>query len=316
MLDANAAGQSCLYTCFNRSLADHIARLAPARCLVSNYHELCIDHYRRSVGEPDFSDGKIFGEASRGYLEASGGFPAKYDLVIIDEAQDFELEWLASLTPQLKDGGRLYVLQDEDQRIYGREEFDLPEAVVVRCQDNFRSPRSICQVLNAFRLSSRPVLPCSPFHGEFPDMHMYANEAECTRHTVKAVEDLIAKGYAVGDIAVLSGHGLAKSRVLAEDTLGRFSLRRFTGKYDRNGTAKWTEGELLADSVYRFKGQSRPAIVLTEFDFEELTDVERRKLFVGFTRARMAVVLVIATHSSELFARQLEVGGMSGTDIL
>ena len=32
MLDANAAGQSCLYTCFNRSLADHIARLTPARC--------------------------------------------------------------------------------------------------------------------------------------------------------------------------------------------------------------------------------------------------------------------------------------------
>src|SRR5690606_13246294 len=48
--DARAAHQDALYVCYNRSLADHVRRLAPPSCEVVNYHELCVEHYRDHHG--------------------------------------------------------------------------------------------------------------------------------------------------------------------------------------------------------------------------------------------------------------------------
>ena len=59
------------------------------------------------------------------------------------------------------------------------------------------------------------------------------------------------------------------------------------------------------ESVYRYKGQSAPAVVLSEVDFAELTTTERRKLFVGLTRARMAVEIVLSPQAERCLADAL-----------
>lgn len=56
------------------------------------------------------------------------------------------------------------------------------------------------------------------------------------------------------------------------------------------------------ETVYRFKGQSAPAIILSEVDFDELNDNERRKVFVGMTRACIAVDLVMSRRAEKCFA--------------
>ena len=48
MRDAVAKGKGVLYVCFNRPLADHIARVAPPEAKVANYHQLV----RRSRATP------------------------------------------------------------------------------------------------------------------------------------------------------------------------------------------------------------------------------------------------------------------------
>lgn len=80
--------------------------------------------------------------------------------------------------------------------------------------------------------------------------------------------------------------------------LGEFTLRRPRGKYSAAGDALWTEGALLTDSVYRFKGQSAAGIVLTEVDFEAFDDKARRQLFVGLTRAQLAVEVVLTEEAA------------------
>ena len=55
---------------------------------------------------------------------------------------------------------------------------------------------------------------------------------------------------------------------------------------------------MLVESVYRFKGQSAPALIFTEIDFAELDDQALRKLFVGMTRARLKLVLVMSERAS------------------
>jgi superfamily I DNA and RNA helicase len=81
-------------------------------------------------------------------------------------------------------------------------------------------------------------------------------------------------------------------------------LRGFTGRYDLFGQPVFTEGELLVESVYRFKGQAAPAVVLTEVDFDDLDERAMRRLFVGATRATMKLVIVATARAARLLAER------------
>lgn len=303
--DAVINKQKSLYLCFNRSLADHMSKIAPANVLATNFHELCVDHYRRVVNEPNFSDPDIFAKAANSYIEYASNQEPRYDLIILDEGQDLEPEWVASIVGQLKSDGRLYLMEDQDQRLYARDEYDLDGAVFVSSYENFRSPQAICNVINAFGLSSKPIQAKGLFKGEIPDFNVYRSEEELISMTASAVNSLLHRGFDLADIVVLTGRGRVKSKLLNVDHIGQFSTRHFTGNYKPDGEPIWTAGDLVTETVYRFKGQSSPAVVLSEIDFTDMTDIERNKLFVGLTRAQMAVEIVLSPNADECFRKLL-----------
>lgn len=300
--DAAANRSRSLYVCYNRPLADHISCLAPVQAQVGTFHELCIEHFRRTHGDPDFSEPGIFERAVKTYLNDMEKSASQLDLLIIDEAQDFEPEWVTALGNQLKSDGKLYLLEDDDQRLYERELFNVNDAVVLRCDDNFRSPKMICEIINAFGLPSRPIRSRSPFRGQVPEFIVCDANAGFHVSTARAVDKLIESGFKVEDIAVLTARGHGRSTLLGQDRLGRHTTRRFRGGYSKNGDPVWTGGDLLIESVYRFKGQSAPAVVLTEFDFDQIDAMERRRLFVGMTRAQMALSMVLSEKAERTMA--------------
>lgn len=91
-----------------------------------------------------------------------------------------------------------------------------------------------------------------------------------------------------------------ESTVSTCETLAGLRTRRHLGDHDQAGNALWTEGELLVDSVHRFKGQSAPVIVLCEIDFDALGDKELCKLFVGMTRSRFRLECVLSEPAAAL----------------
>jgi superfamily I DNA and RNA helicase len=303
--DAVSAKELALYVCYNRPLADVIASIAPTSASVASFHELAVEHYRRHYQKPDFSYAETFQLVSDTFFQDSQSFTPKYDLLVIDEGQDFDPQWITSLLPLLKESGRLYLMEDEAQRLYDREAFDLSEAVTLTCNDNHRSPRAVCQVINALALVSPPITSQSPYQGELPEFLSYDTEAGLIAQTEKAVNNLLERGFALGDIVILTGHGRTKSKLLNAECIGRFTTRKFTGKYTHDGNPVWSEGELMVESIYRFKGQSAPAIILSEVDFIELTKQERRKLFVGMTRANLSLQVVLSTQAEVCFASTL-----------
>ena len=302
MQDAVAQAQSVAYVCYNRALADHVRTIAPPRADVSNFHDLGVAHFRRHHGEPDFEDPTVFEHVTATYLNDSETVTPRLDMLIIDEGQDFAPEWIESLCGQLKPDGRLYFMEDADQRLYERAAFEFADAVTLRCEENYRTPRAICQVINALGLASVPIQPKSPFVGQIPVFYRYDSERTLLRQTAAAVSALLAQGFALADIVVLSGRGRSKSVLLAQDKIGAHTTRRFTGDYDRQGEPRWSDGDLLVESVYRYKGQSAPAVVLSEVDFTALTALERRKLFVGMTRAQMALAIVLSASAERACA--------------
>jgi thymidine kinase len=302
---AIAAKESALYVCYNRPLADMITSIAPTRSTVASYHELAVDHYRSQHQEPNFGDPEVFKQIDEAYQQDSNQFVPKYDLLIIDEAQDFDPQWVASLLCLLKPTGRLYLMEDEAQRLYEREAFDLPDAVTLTCNDNHRSPRAICQVINALALVQPAIISQSPYQGNLPEFRSYTSDRILLEQTEQAVLSLMAQGFELSDIVILTGHGRNKSKLLNAEHIGRFTTRRFTGAYSREGNPVWSKGDLTIESIYRFKGQSAPAIILSEVDFTELTEQERRKLFVGMTRAQLNLQVIMSPQAEKCFVKLL-----------
>ena len=158
-----------------------------------------------------------------------------YDLILIDEGQDFEPAWVESLLGRLAESGKVYLLEDESQRLYPRDEFDLADAGTVTCHDNFRTPRAICLTINALGLGSYSVNHRRPYEGKPPDFLVYENDDQMVKKTEQAVMDLVARGIGLADIAVISGRGRAKSILQKADHIGRFSTQRFTGLFTEAG---------------------------------------------------------------------------------
>ena len=142
----------------------------------------------------------------------------------------------------------------------------------------------------------------SPLRGEIPEPYIYERPEAVASATVKAVRRCLEQGFELGDIAIVSLKGRERSALQGLDRLGDWSVRRFTGQFDAGGGAVWTDGQLLIDSVRRFKGQAAAAVVLTECDLPDLDTISRRLLFVGLTRARMHLDWVV----SDRFAKVLE----------
>jgi superfamily I DNA/RNA helicase len=303
--DAAAKQDKALYVCFNRSLADHMRQLAPSACRVASFHELCVKHYSAQHGNPDFSQTNIYQILEQDYRDASASFSPQYALIVIDEGQDFEPAWVASLLPLLQENGKLYLLEDDNQRLYQRDAFDLTDAVTVSCHDNFRSPKAICNTINALGLTDIPTQARSPYEGELPGFRIYRDSDSLIHETAEAIRALVQRGIPLDEIAVLSSHGLNKSKLMSLDRIENITTRRFTGQFDKNGSPVWTQGAVLVDSIYRFKGQSASGIVLAELDFTELSESVRRKLLVGMTRAEIGLELVFSLVAESCISTQL-----------
>ena len=296
--DAVKAKQRCCYVCYNRPLAEHLSKLVPSAVEVTTFHQLCRDLSERNGEKLDFSDPNVFGKMVSEYVDASESFTKNIDLLIIDESQDFEQIWAQAVLERLKDTGRLYVMGDTGQQLYERETFDLTDAVHIKCMDNFRSPTKVVQMINQLGLSEEHVEARSVHTGETPHIYTWAPGQV---NSLTALEQCLKKiwedGYKPEQVAVISYHGVKTSEILGLDELGGFKTKRFS-KYDDAGNALWTDGALLVESVYRFKGQSMPIVVLCEIDFEELTEKDKRKLFVGLTRGQVRVDIVISEKSA------------------
>lgn len=296
------AGLSPLYVCYNRPLADHIEQVAPPGGRITSFHMLS-DAFMRAQGQiPDYAAPDVWQRIEAQMLVSELPPEWRYDVLIVDEGQDFSADWRDILLRMLKPEGRALWLEDPNQNIYGRATVPLPGWVTLHSDTNYRSPRQIIDRLMAIGAVRTPVEAGSPFRGAdieeltYPD----GDNAAMLAQTRRAVTACLAAGFARHDIAIASFRGRDKSVILHLDQLSdAHTLKSFTGQYDLFGTPEYRDGGLLAETVYRFKGQSAPAVIFTEIDFEQIDEKVLRKLFVGMTRARLKLVLVLSERAEQ-----------------
>ena len=305
--DANTAGHKAAYICFNRALADHMARVAPVRTPAETFHEFALRLVRRTGQVVDFSLPTAFETLATQCIETLAQTDPDLDLIVLDEMQDMQPEWVQAMLSRLKASGRAVLLEDPEQQLYkDRDSFDIPDAVSVTSHENFRTPRALVRLINLLRLTTTDVESLSSHAGEMPDPIVYRSTEKIAPCTVLAVERCLQRGFSLADIAIVSMRGREKSVLQSLDKLGEWSLNRFTGQFDEGSTPIWKDGQLLIESVRRFKGQAAAAVVLTECDMAQLDPINKRLLFVGLTRARVHLEWVISADTARILELLLQ----------
>jgi hypothetical protein len=293
------SGKRPLYVCFNRPLADHIEAIAPPGGMACTYHTLCEAVLRAHAQTHDFTQPGAFEVLETRAEQLVVPESLLFDTVIIDEGQDWSERWRDRVFRHARSDARLFWLEDPLQNLYGRPPVALPGWVGLHSQDNYRSPRPIVRFLQGIVGEDVGIRAASPIDASEVEILTYRDKTDLLAQVKMGIKQCYAAGFKKADVAVISYHGRESSHVMRHDRLGDFTFRRFAGAYDLFQRPVYEDGDILMESVMRFKGQAAPAVVFVEIDFSEIDDKAIRRLFVGATRATMKLVLVISEGAAQ-----------------
>lgn len=308
--DALLAGKRPMYVCFNRPLADHFQAIALAGGWVGTLHMLCDQRLREAGVQPDFSRPGAFEQL----VNQANALPIadawRFDTLIIDEGQDFPAAWRDLVLAHAQPDARLFWLEDPLQNLYGHAPVELPGWVVIKATSNYRSPRPVVHMLQRLLQDHLPDLAppeaLAPLQDAGLETLVYDDGTGLRERVKEAIRLCYAAGFRKEDVVLVSFRGREQSSLFPLDTLGPHRLRTFTGRYDLLGQPLYSDGELLLETVYRFKGQAAPAVILSEIDFAQLDGKALGKLFVGATRAMLKLVLVMSRQAADQLAPYLD----------
>jgi len=291
---AAARGQKSLYVCYNRPLADAMKQSAPEGSRVVTLHEMGREFLEGMGQSVDFSQADVFDRMANAVVEYAPALKGEFGTIVVDEAQDFEACWIQALISMAHEQTRMTVLEDPAQRLYDRSPIELPGWVVMKSPVNYRSPRAIVDYINELQLTEEPIEWGGAVIGEEPRVYEYEPGALLAA-TEQAIADLVEEGFSPEQIVVLTLRGVGSSELFklpTDESLAQYKLKRSIG-FDHEGLPIYSEGNILLETVYRFKGQAADAVVLIDESSEPQSSAQDNRLFVGMTRGRLAANVVV-----------------------
>lgn len=283
------SGQSVLFTCYNRHLANWVGHALPDGSYpsylvkVRHFHGLA-DEAISAAGmklfpNPNQTDWENVPQRFEAALRAK---PMKFDAIVADEGQDFAEEWWLLLMGELlaEADGVFYVFYDPNQRIY-QQRLQLPRAVPDFVLDkNIRNTRQIHEAVMAYYHGDVVPLSAGPDGLEVEQLR------EATlKGTQRVLDELVNKQkIPLRDIIVLTVRAQDKSDLKEGQPLGNLTLT--WGPPGHN--------QIEVSTVHAFKGLERSVVVLTEFGSLRGGDEQRSDflMYIGMSRAKHHLVLV------------------------
>lgn len=293
-------GFKTLLTCYNRQLADHLARQCAGleNIDVMSFHQLCsrqIEKVKRQTDRDLIYEAKVtypgknlydvhFPNALAYSLEI---LEDRYEAIVCDEGQDFREEYWVPLELLLTDYDQspFYVFYDDNQNIYARAgTFPIQEepfTLTTNC-------RNTTQIHKLAYAHYRGV-PVDPPDNDGEDVQfecVNGLEAQAKKINARIVDLIARENVSPGDIVVLIGDALHKA-----DYYGMLK------KLPLPKPAVWAEegypheNSVLIDTIQRFKGLESAVVILWGLDGLDLESSEEL-LYVGMSRAKSILIVV------------------------
>jgi len=292
-------GNDTLLTCFNWRLADSL-RESTRQTLhlqVLHFHELC-RVVAREAGlavpeEPKDEDAarEYFERTLPDLLEAAArALGPRYDVIVVDEAQDFLPSWwprLLALHRKPRDGF-LFLFADDNQNLYGGgAPADMAE-LTIPLPGNLRNTKPIHEFVSVFYKGDGKPVSRGP-NGRPVEVLGYRSEDDLAHLMALVLKNLEQEHVPLEDIIVLTPGRRAKSALRQRGRVNGYEL-----------TDEPVPGKVLTCTIHGFKGLERPVVILAEIGERHREDLARY-LYVGGSRARNHLIVLAA----EPVAREL-----------
>ena len=300
-------GFKVLLTCFNYALAEYLAHKVSDDVDVMHFHGLCRTFaneagfpLKRVQDERDFYDNVL----PNALLEATDELGPQYDAIIVDEGQDFKEHWFLPLTALLDDPdeGILYVFFDDNQNIYSSIT-KIPGVIdeaPFSLQDNCRNTKKIHEMVTHFH-HDHHLLRCLGPDGRQPEIHYYHDERDQKRQVQQLLHKLVnEERVSHMDIVLLTPKSQSRSVFKTGDRLGNFIL------VEKTPTGY---NQVQVSSIHTFKGLENRLVILAEVDESACQDLDS-VLYVGCSRARTHLVLLVDDQLDEMIKNKIRYGGL------
>jgi DNA replication protein DnaC len=283
-------GKKVLFLCYNTYLCSELRADLNSTIKTDNIHNLMRDF--ADDREPEW-----FGAQDKDRDFWDQGLPEKFkellknkplreeekfDVILVDEAQDFEVGWLNMLLKYLKSDAQFFLFYDKRQNIFERN-FMLPQG------QNWHSHLLNCNYRNTEKIN------------------VFINETvgtEAVSYGVEEGEEVRVKEYAPGEMAgalkrcLLELHNVGRVpkeqiMILTDGSTTDWDLKIHSNgfEYEILDPVKAREKEkIYFSSIRRFKGCEAPAVILLlKQRLEEIIDGKaknKNRLYTQLSRAK------------------------------
>ncbi len=294
-------GPRVLFLCFNRNLAEQVQEHLSGSpgIKVSTFHELCRTDGRASglaavKIAPDATD---LDRQVAAYLTAcSEGRCKTYDAVIVDEAQDFKVNWLEAIRDRVvSPGGKCWFFYDPLQALFRRGEdgalsdedwkewFGQPFTL----RRNMRNTTQICDWVKRTRPTelARMQSHKRAVQGVTPKITHYQTHEEELEAIESRVLDLLSEkqGILPRQIVLLSPWKLESTSLHGRNSLAQLPLVNYRHRRDKH-----TDRVLCYSTLQAFKGCEADVVILHDVSGSAM-NTDPMSLYVAASRARFAL---------------------------
>ena len=286
------AGEKVLFLCYNMGLSEYLKRKfetlpdgeIPEH--VATLHSLR-KYWGIDISTYEYDDNYFDRELPSRLAQALKEIPvdSKFDVVIIDEAQDFHEEWWQVVLGSLKDPdkGKIYAFGDIRQGIF-RHAKDIPlELAPIHLDQNLRNSIPISELAS---LCVEDPLELVGLDGP-PVKFVETTREQAILEADRVVKDLLSEGWSAGDICVIatgSRHPVHKDLVES-------------AKRTEYWNSFFDDDQVFYGHINGFKGLERRVVVLAINGFKN-ENAKKDMLYTAITRARD--VLYICAKAEDL----------------
>jgi Nuclease-related domain/AAA domain/UvrD-like helicase C-terminal domain len=305
---AARSGARVLFLCFNRLLASSLQKSAPEGVTVATLHSFMSKLIRDAGLDGELPDADaddlyehFFPVLSLEAL-AKPAAPELFDMLVVDEGQDILLDNYLDVLEQLVAGGlrqgRWRIFYDPQQNIFQGIGGPAMERLLSLNPTRYTltvNCRNTEQVATATAMYSGCEGLESPVQGPKVETLWYRDEPDQRRTATNCVGRLLSQGVRPADITVLATDSLNKSCLAAgwSSDIGARLADATSGPVHDDGAVRFS-------TIQAFKGLESDAVVL--LDAVTATDASRYLTYVGASRARIVLVILLDTRQSEEIA--------------
>jgi hypothetical protein len=284
-------GLRVLLLCFNRPLAEFLARQAGGRFEVWNFHRACYELCRQAgvafeVPERGEKQRRFWDrDAPVQLLEALERKPElRWDAIVVDEGQDFRADWWPAVESMLRDPGTspLVVFFDPNQDIYEGGPARSLEVSPAKLCWNCRNTGHIARFAHAVIGTEAELRPEAPEGAAVELLHVRSDEestAEVRRNLHRLLHE---EGLRTDQLVVLSTRSRERSP-LARARLGNYALCPLD--------AEPGPRQVRFGSLHQFKGLEADAVILVDVHPGD-PNCTPRHIYVASSRARHLLIVV------------------------